>query len=196
MGVPLTLETSRLKMRMLNAADLTVVARQFSDPEMCTYFSEPPCTVEQAEAIIDHYRNPEGQDHLRYGLFDKQTGDFVGTCGYHCLDLGRRQVEIGYDIWKEYWRQGYAAEAVRELIAVCFGSLPIDCIYVLVHPGNRASLATARKLGFVPCVPRRAVGQEQVCLELTRQTYSTATNISTSTEMSSGSAAAPMALLA
>jgi ribosomal-protein-alanine N-acetyltransferase len=181
---------------MLNAADLPVVARQFSDPEMCTYFSEPPCTMEQAEAIIDHYRNPEGQDHLRYGLFDKRTDSFVGTCGYHYLDLGCRQVEIGYDIWKEYWRQGYASEAVAKLIAICFDFLPVDCVYVLVHPGNRASLATARKLGFAACEPRRAASQEQVCLELTRQTYSTATNISTSTAMSSGSAAAPMALLA
>ncbi len=155
--------------RLLTPDDLDAVQRQFSDPDMCRYFSEPPCTREEAKAIIEHYRSPEGQDHLRYGLFDKQTGAFIGTCGYHCWDALRKQVEIGYDIWKEYWRKGYVGEILPVLIDLCFASLGVECVYVLIHPDNIASIATARKFGFLPCEPLRAYeGPAQVCLKLLR----------------------------
>jgi [ribosomal protein S5]-alanine N-acetyltransferase len=162
-------ETERMIIRLLTMDDLDAVYRQFSDPDMCRYFSEPPCDRQEARAIIEHYQNPEGKDHLRYGLFDKQTGAFIGTLGYHCWDPERKQVEIGYDIWKEYWRQGYISDALPILIDLCFDFHEVECIYVLVHPENTASIASVRKFGFIPCEPLRSFeGDPQVCLKLMR----------------------------
>ncbi len=162
-------ETERMTFRPLTLEDLEVVYRQFSDPDMCRYFSEPPCDREEAKAIIEHYQNPEGKDHLRYGLFDKRTGAFIGTCGYHYWDPERRQVEIGYDIWKEYWRKGYISEALPVLIDLCFDILDVACVYVLIHPENTASVASVLKFGFTSCEPLRSFeGGPQVCLKLMR----------------------------
>lgn len=149
--------------------DLDAVYRQFSDPEMCRYFSDPPCDLAEARGMIEHYQDPEGKDHLRYGMFDRKTGAFIGTCGYHYWDRDHRQVEIGYDVWKAYWRQGYASEALPELIKQCFETLGVDCVYILVHPDNAASIATARKFGFSACAPCRPVDCEpEVCMKLMR----------------------------
>ncbi|MEK5031584.1 GNAT family N-acetyltransferase [Paenibacillus sp. FSL R7-0302] len=104
--------TSRLHFRLLNQSDTDAVYKQFSDPDMCRYFSEPPCDYNEAVEIIEHYAQPEGKDHHRYGMFDRETGSFIGTCGYHYWDAERKQVEIGYDIWKDYWGQGYMSEAL------------------------------------------------------------------------------------
>ncbi|WNS44703.1 GNAT family N-acetyltransferase [Paenibacillus sp. MMS20-IR301] len=162
-------ETARLHFRLLRPEDAEAVHRQFSDPDMCKYFSEPPCDQEEALAIIGHYRNPEGQDHLRYGMFDKVTGEFIGTCGYHYWDRELKQVELGYDIWKDYWQMGYMSEALPALIRICFGQLRVECIYILTHPQNEASLASVRKFGFAACPPCRPVDEEpQVCMKLIR----------------------------
>lgn len=164
--------TARLQFRLLEEGDLAAINRQFSDPEMCKYFSEPPCTLTEAEGIIRHYRNPVGKGWLRYGLFHRETGDFIGTCGYHCWDRDLSQVEIGYDIWKEHWGQGYNSEALPELIKICFQHLGVEWIYTLIHPDNKASIASVRKFGFSQCPPCRPVDQEpQICLKLHRSHF-------------------------
>ncbi|MCL6605332.1 MAG: GNAT family N-acetyltransferase [Paenibacillus sp.] len=162
-------ESKRLKIRLLNIQDVEAIYRQFSDIDMCKYFSEPPCDLEEAKSIIEHYQNPEGKGFLRYGMFDKESDVFIGTCGYHYLDSVRRQVEIGYDVWKEYWRQGYVSEVLPYLINICFSNLDVDCIYILTHPENKASIASVKKYGFVESELCREVDTEpQMCLKLLR----------------------------
>ncbi|NQX46079.1 GNAT family N-acetyltransferase [Paenibacillus tritici] len=161
--------TNRMYFRLLKSEDTDVVYRQFSDPDMCRYFSEPPCSYEEAQDIIQHYSAPEGKGHHRYGMFDRETDAFIGTCGYHYWDLELKQVEIGYDIWKEYWRQGYMSEALPVLINICLEHLGADCIYILTHPQNAASMASVRRFGFEECEPCRNVDEQpQVCMKLIR----------------------------
>lgn len=165
--------TGRLHFRLLNQTDTDAVYKQFSDPDMCRYFSEPPCDYNEAAEIIKHYAQPEGKGHYRYGMFDRETGAFIGTCDYHYWDPERRQVEIGYDIWKDYWGQGYMSEALPVLLHTCFTHLDADCIYILTHPQNAASIATVRKFGFQECTPCRAVEDEpQICMKLMREHWS------------------------
>lgn len=160
--------TERMNVRLLGLEDLDAVYRQFSDPDMCRYFSESPSDMEEAKGVIEHYRNPEGKGYLRYGMFDKDTDAFIGTCGYHYWDQERKQVEIGYDIWKDYWRQGYVSEVLPLLIRICFQHLGVDCIYILAHPENKASMASAKKFGFHKCEPCRTTDGEQTCMKLMR----------------------------
>jgi ribosomal-protein-alanine N-acetyltransferase len=164
------IETKRLKLRFLEDSDLNDVYQQFSDPDMCRYFSEPPCDMAEAKEIIEHYKNAEGKGHLRYGVFDKQTNTFIGTCGYHYLEMDKKQVEIGYDIWKDYWKQGYASEVLPILIQVCYEQLGVECIYALIDPENEASIATIRKFGFKESGFCREPDTEQtICMKLLKQ---------------------------
>lgn len=169
MNITEPFETKRMLFRLLAPHDLIMICRQFSDTDMCRYFSDPPCDLEEAKGIIEHYQSPVGKGHLRYGMFDKVTNEFIGTCGYHYWDNEAKQVEIGYDIWKEYWRQGYISEALPILINLCYEYLGVDCIYVLVHPENLASISSVRKFGFAECEPcRKYDGQPQICMKLMR----------------------------
>ncbi|MFM7679245.1 MAG: GNAT family N-acetyltransferase, partial [Roseiflexaceae bacterium] len=81
---PRTLTTARLHWRPLQVSDAAAIYRQFSDPEMCRYFTEPPCSYSDAQDIISHYRTSAGR-YMRWALYDAISGQFVGTCGYHCL---------------------------------------------------------------------------------------------------------------
>jgi ribosomal-protein-alanine N-acetyltransferase len=72
----------------------------------------------EAADIITHYADMRQQRYLRYATFTHDTGEFVGTCGYHFYDVIAQQVEIGYDVWKAYWRQGYASENAHAVPAI------------------------------------------------------------------------------
>lgn len=166
--LPETLETKRLVFRKLHPDDLELIYRQFSDPEMCRFFSEPPCTREEAEEIIVHYQTTGDKGYYRYAMFNKNSGQFIGTCGYHYWDQELHQVEIGYDIWKEHWRQGYMAEAMPELISICFDHLGVNCIYILTDPSNVASIGAARMFGFAEADPCRDITDNVLCMKLLR----------------------------
>jgi ribosomal-protein-alanine N-acetyltransferase len=144
------LETERLKMRLIEASDIDFIYRQFSDPEMCIYFNEPPCaSLEAAKAIIDIYiTNPEKDKQLRWVLIRKYDNTIIGTCGYHCYDKHLRKVEIGYDIWKGFWRQGYISEALPVLLSYCFEYLGVNKVYAKIDPANIASRRSAEKSGL------------------------------------------------
>jgi [ribosomal protein S5]-alanine N-acetyltransferase len=168
-------ESHRLRFRLPDETDIDDFHRQFSDPDMCRYFSEPPISRSDAEALVEMFQNPERDGYLRFVLERIQDGAFIGTCGYHHWEPECGQVEIGYDIWKEFWRQGYASESVRPLLEICFKNLQVRQVYVLVHEENAASQGAAAKLGFRPCPPCRPLDENtQLCMKLTREKWSEA----------------------
>lgn len=148
-------QTARLDWRLLSMQyDQAAIYRQFSDIEMCRYFDEPPCTLAEAQDIITHYATaPIAASYRRYALIQHNTGAFVGTCGFHFLNDEQQSVEIGYDIWKEYWRQGYAREMIPQLLEICVAIPNINLVYAVIHPDNMASIGVATSSGFVQIAP-------------------------------------------
>jgi ribosomal-protein-alanine N-acetyltransferase len=162
--VPLTLHSPRLIYRVLTMADHQSIYDQFSDADMCRHFSDPPCTWQEAADIITHYGSPSTNKRFaRWGIFLATTGEFIGTCGYHFFDATTAQVEIGYDIWRAHWGNGYATESVGSLIAYLWDALPVQTIYALIFPENAASLTVARRHGFVASPMLRELTDEGLC---------------------------------
>ena len=147
---PATLTSPRLIWRGLQTGDVDVIYRQFSDPDMCAYFSDPPCSMDEAADIITHYADMRQPRYLRYATFSSDTMEFIGTCGYHFYNVAAKQVEIGYDVWKGRWRHGYATEMLTALLPLCATHLGVNTIYAIIGHDNLASQASVRKFGFVP----------------------------------------------
>ena len=162
--VPQTLHSPRLIYRVLTMADHQSIFDQFSDADMCHFYSEPPCTWQEAADIITHYGSPStSKRYARWGIFLATTGEFIGTCGYHFFDVASARVEIGYDIWKGHWGNGYATESVGSLIAYLWDALPVHTIYALIFPDNAASLAVAHRHGFASSPLLRENTDEGLC---------------------------------
>lgn len=171
MYIPTTIHTTRLDWRPLRPCDDAFIYRQFSDAQMCRYFSEPPCSYAEAQDIITFYRTSTG-GRMRWMLTDRITRRDIGTCGYHRLDRTARMVEIGYDIWRDYWQQGYMREALPQLVQLCATYLPVDRIYALIDRDNVASRTTVGHAGFVQTNPCRTLDTDtQICMtyDITRR---------------------------
>lgn len=158
---PATLTSPRLTWRGLQHRDVDVIYRQFSDSEMCAYFSDPPCSRLEAAELIAHYTNINPISYWRYATFTHATAEFIGTCGYHFYDASAKQVEIGYDVWKQHWRHGYATEILTVLLSLCVHTLEVNTIYALIGTHNLASQALAHKFGFKPGAFLREVSDHE-----------------------------------
>lgn len=167
-------DTQRLKWRTLSMRDdQAFIYRQFADPDMCRFYDEPPCTLAEAQDIITHYAHASHvANFARFALISAVTGTFVGTCGYHFLNRDQGSVEIGYDIWKEFWRQGYARELLPQLLDICFALPEVQLVYAVILPENTASIRTAAGAGFTAIAPPpRLAGTPHAVMGITRTTY-------------------------
>lgn len=85
----------------------------------------------------------------------RPAGTMVGYIGFHTRPdpaylrpHAPGGVEMGYTVFAPYRRQGYAEEAVRGLMRWALQRGVVRFV-VSVAPGNMASTALARKLGFM-----------------------------------------------
>lgn len=147
---PKRIETSRLILRELIDEDIDFVYHHFSNEDVCRYlYDEEPLThQDEAMDIIKWYSDFEFKDHCRWGIELKKTGKLIGTCGFHCLDSKNKIVELGYDLSKDDWRNGYMSEALDSALGVAFNNMQINRVQAFVFTENEGSCKLLEKLGF------------------------------------------------
>ena len=63
------------------------------------------------------------REDLRFHLFSKETGEFVGSSGLHRIDWSIPKFEIGYWLSTEFEGNGYMTEAVQRIEQFAFEQL-------------------------------------------------------------------------
>lgn len=144
------LETSRLVLRHFTADDASFVLRLLNEPSFIENIGDRGVrTVEDAVAylnggpIASYARNGHGLN----AVVLRDTGEPIGMCGL----LRREQfadADVGYSFLPEFWRRGYAAEAVAAVVEHGRRTLGLPTIIAIVSPHNTASSALLEKLGF------------------------------------------------
>jgi RimJ/RimL family protein N-acetyltransferase len=107
-----------------------------------------PTSAEERVKRLQRFRGmfDLGQDFV-YGIFNRDESRLIGGTGLHTR-LGDRELEIGYWIHKDFINQGYVTEATAALVRVAFDVLHMHRLEIHCDPGNHASAAIPRKLGF------------------------------------------------
>ena len=148
----LTLDTPRLHLRPLVAADAEALLRMHADPQVMRYWSTPPWAgIEPAQAMIDTDREalPAGR-HLRLALTLRGGDDsLVGTGSLFSFHETSRRAEIGYVLAREVWGRGLMHEALSALVAFAFQTLNLNRLEADIDPRNNASAKSLARLGFV-----------------------------------------------
>ena len=143
------LETDRLVLRNIAPEDAGFFFKVFSQPDVTRYLldHEPFRSPEDAEMWIEWYLNAV-PDHNRWIITNKETGERMGTCGFHMWDRRNNSVEIGYDLLPEYRGHGYMNEALRSALDFAFRTMDVNRICATIHPDNSRSIRLAENLGF------------------------------------------------
>ncbi len=144
------LQTERLVLRHLGAADAPFVLRLLNEPSWLQNIGDRGVrTLADAQRYIE--TGPvEMYRRLGFGLYQvclKVNGEPVGLCGLLKRD-SLDDVDLGFALLPEFWGQGYAREAAAAVMAYGRRELGLSRILAIIARTNDASRRVLERLGF------------------------------------------------
>lgn len=145
-----TIETERLRLRQLDLTDAGRLFTIFSDSDVLRYYGMEPHTSpsETEQMLAGMIEGMESGAVIRWGIVTKETSDLIGTIGFHNRVPRHRRAEIGYEIHPDYWRHGYATEALQAALTYAGQTGEMERIGAIVFTENIASQQMLEKNGF------------------------------------------------
>lgn len=138
------LQTARLALRPITAADWPAIHRYMSDANVTRWLPEGTLSEEQAQAFAA--RNAGG-DAKAIAVIERASDQFVGHMVFHPW-FGPATQEIGWVIAADRQGRGYATEAARALLDYAFTTLGSHRVIATCQPENPASWRVMEKLGM------------------------------------------------
>lgn len=145
------LQSERLLLRKLADQDVSDVFEIYSDPEVMLYFDDRYAFKElsEAEQMISGYHDAiHDKTGMRWGIVLKDSGKLIGTCGFHAISDYHKRIEIGYDLNRNYWGNGFMSEALPLIIDYAYNISDVNRVEAFVETPNKASRSLLEKLGF------------------------------------------------
>ena len=103
----------------------------------------------------------EPKDDAYRWVIENHEGEFVGTINTYTCDPRHGTLKYGLGIRREYWRRGYATEAIRIVLRYFFEELRYQKANVQVYDFNQGSVDLHRRLGFQEEGRLRRMGYSQ-----------------------------------
>lgn len=144
-------ETERLILKNIDSEDRAFIFSHFSNQDVTAFLfdAEPLMDFSGADEIIDFYLVPEPRPQHRWIIQRKTDGLKMGTCGFHCWSTQNAKVEIGYDLAKAFWGNGFMGESLKTIIGFAQHQMKVKEIEACISVDNRKSICLVEKLGFV-----------------------------------------------
>ncbi|MBP2622886.1 GNAT family N-acetyltransferase [Streptococcus oricebi] len=166
------IETDRLLLRPVTLDDAEEMFDYASDEENTRFVFARHSSVEDSKNQIARYflSRPLGN----YGIEIKESHTFIGSIDLHKLDEQLKTAAIGYGLNKEYWKQGYATEALEALLACAFEQVGMNKLIACYDEANPASGRVMAKAGmtFSHQEPYATIDKKEPGRLVTRRWYS------------------------
>lgn len=147
------LEANRLKLEEISFVDLEPIHQLHSLPATDEYNTLGiPGTIQDTETVLKDWLNQQSaRPRASYVFSIKliETNQFVGLVA---LIPGKPKYRIGevwYKIHPDYWRQGYATEALAKVLEFGFEKLGLHRVEAGSAVENTASIKVLEKVGMI-----------------------------------------------
>jgi len=160
----IVVETERLVLRRLTAADAEFILELLNDPSFLRFIGDRGVrNVEDARRYIETGPVAMYAEH-GFGMFLVQLkGDSVpiGICGL-MKRASLPDVDVGFAFLPRFWSQGYAIESATAVVALGQREFGLKRIAGITKPGNRSSIKVLERLGlkFEKLVKLSAEGED------------------------------------
>ncbi|SDN63724.1 GNAT family N-acetyltransferase [Alkalicoccus daliensis] len=150
MNLP-SFETPRLILRKVELSDLDDIYAFSSDPEVAHHMtwsvnqSKEETYRNYVEPVLRDYQTGESGDWVIVHMEDEKV---IGACSFVKWENSHEKAEIGFVLHKDYWGQGIATEAVREIVRFGFETCRLHRIEGKCNSDNIGSEKVLRKAGF------------------------------------------------
>jgi ribosomal-protein-alanine N-acetyltransferase len=143
------LETERLVLRPIEAADWRVLYPIMSDPVVMAHWDsteiEDPDVV---QGMIAAQVEDMAAGRACYWAVERASDrTFVGACDLSEIDWRHHRGEVGFLLANGSWGYGYGFEAMRAVVDHT-ASLGLKRLWARAHAGNQRSERLLQRLGF------------------------------------------------
>jgi len=143
------LTTERLLLKPIDIAHAEAIYRYRSDSVTNRYQGWIPKDVEDVRSFITNRTSREiNVNGTWFQLVVTLKDEIIGDIGLHFLGSRNEQVELGCTIDREHQGNGYAKEALSEVISFLFHTLDKHRLIASIHPANIPSIKLFESLGF------------------------------------------------
>ncbi len=143
------IETARLRLRPLQAADVAPLSELWADPQVTRYMGGPRDPAQVRQTLQEELASGLVEAFDLWPVIEKATGQVVGHCGLLEKEVdGWDEIELVYVLHPSMWGRGYATEIAGALRDEAFGRLGVTRLISLIDPENAASERVARKVGL------------------------------------------------
>ncbi len=176
------LTTERLYLRQWQSSDFAVFAKMNADPEVMKYFPKllSPTLSDVIAKKCQQLIEDNGWGFWAVSL--KKSDAFIGMVGLNAAHADMPfapNVEIGWRLHKDYWRQGYATEAARASLRFAFEELELDEVVAFTAVINEHSQLIMQRIGmsdtqenfYHPMLDANHRLAEHVLYKITRQQW-------------------------
>lgn len=144
------LQTNRLQLRQIKAGDLAKIHQGLSDKRVTKFYGVHFNTHEETEGQMEWYESLWlHKTGLWWAVCGRETGEFLGACGFNYYKAELKQAEVGYWLLPEHWGNGYAIEALKAAMDFVVSHTDVLRIEAFVEKGNGSSGKLLKKFGFV-----------------------------------------------
>jgi len=151
MDSQIQLVTERLQLRQIQMADAKALFKYRRDTLINQYQGWIPETIDEVHDFIA--RKVSGEINIpgtwvQLVVIKKDDHELIGDVGVHFLADEPLQIEIGCSLNSQFHGQGFATEALKEIISYLFNVLNKRRITASIDPGNLSSIQLFERLGF------------------------------------------------
>ena len=164
------IETKRLILREYTMDDLEELYKILSCPITMSHYPKP-YDYEGAKRWINWCINSYKTNGFGlWAMILKETNTFIGDCGLSLQNIdGEICPEIGYHIYKDYWRNGYGKEAAEAVKEWAFKNTNYETLYSYMTISNIASYKTAEAIGMKRIKEYKTIDEELYVYSISKQ---------------------------
>lgn len=139
--------TERLRFGIWRGDDTALAEAIWGDAEVTELIGGPFTTEAVAERLATEIENWRRYGIQYWPVFRSNGSMLAGCCGLRPRDMEARVAELGFQLCRQAWGQGYASEASRAVIEWARAH-DFAALIAGHHPSNQASRRTLTRLGF------------------------------------------------
>jgi ribosomal-protein-alanine N-acetyltransferase len=145
--------SERLKLRLIQISDLDSIHALHSLLETDKYNTLGiPDNIEVTEKIIALQILEHQQEEIlnyTFAVEEINTGAFIGLFGLRLWPKKNRRAEVWYKLHSDYWKKGYAAEALNRVLDFGFNDLELHRIQAGCAVENIGSIKVLERVGMI-----------------------------------------------
>lgn len=155
------IQTSRLKLDELRKSDLDVVLELHTNKQVRQYLGGPANPTKVEKAFLNSFKSSnESSKSTNWAVRDSED-QMLGLITIH-EHHDKEDMEVSYQLLPQYWRQGFAKEALEAVLAYAKHELKLPRILAETQKKNLSSIKLLNSVGMSPMREVLRFGETQM----------------------------------